>query len=80
MFAIGGVAISAIAAVIYARRAGVTRGSSALNGAIAGGVCALIGIGVSFALGDVPAFVFVVGTCSSAVAGAVAGAIAGGAS
>jgi hypothetical protein len=78
-FAIGGVAISLIAGVIYARSARVARGTSAVNGAIAGGVCALIGIAVSFALGDVPALILVVGTLGSAVGGAIGGAVAGGA-
>jgi hypothetical protein len=77
-FAIGGVAISAVAGVIYASQARERRVHSATQGAVAGGVCALIGIGLSFALGDVPAFVFLVGTLSSTVAGAVAAAVAGG--
>ena len=78
-FAIGGVAISLLAGVLYARAARVPRGTSALLGTVAGGACALIGIAVSFALGDVPALILVVGTASSAVAGAIGGAIDGGA-
>jgi hypothetical protein len=78
VFALGGMAISLVAGVVYARAARQPRGASALNGAIAGGVCALIGIVVSFALGDVPALILLVGTASSAVTGAIGGAIAGG--
>jgi hypothetical protein len=77
-FAIGGIAISALAGVIYARAARMPRGTSALNGAIAGGLCAIVGIAVSFALGDAPALILVVGTVSSAIGGAVGGAVAGG--
>lgn len=78
VFAIGGTAISLVAGVIYARAARDGRGQSALAGAIAGGLCALIGIVVSFALGDVPALILAVGTTSSAVGGAIGGALAGG--
>lgn len=78
VFAIGGVLISAVAGVIYARSARVDRKKSAIQGAIVGGLCALIGIGVSFFLGDVPANILAIGTISSAVAGAIGGAIAGG--
>jgi hypothetical protein len=77
-FAIGGIAISALAGVIYARAARLPRGPSALNGAVAGGVCAIIGIALSFALGDVPALILVVGTASSTIGGAIGGALAGG--
>jgi hypothetical protein len=79
VFAIGGTLISLIAAVIYARRARVERSRSAIQGALVGGLCALIGIGVSFLLGDVTASIFLIGTASSAIAGAIGGAIAGGA-
>ncbi|MEP6550186.1 MAG: hypothetical protein ABJB95_03335 [Gemmatimonadales bacterium] len=78
VFAIGGMLISAIAGVLYARAARVDRKGSALHGALVGGLCALIGIAVSFALGDVPASILALGTLSSAVTGAIGGAIAGG--
>ena len=77
VFAIGGMAISLVAGVLYARMARAPRGVAAMNGAIAGGVCALIGIAVSFGLGDVPAAVLGFGTLSSAVTGAIGGAVAG---
>jgi hypothetical protein len=78
VFAIGGMLISALAGVIYARSARVDRKKSAIQGAIVGGLCALIGIAVSFFLGDVPANILALGTLSSAVTGAIGGAIAGG--
>jgi hypothetical protein len=78
VFAVGGMLISALAGVIYARSARVDRKKSAVQGAIVGGLCALIGIVVSFILGDVPAGILVLGTLSSAVTGAIGGAIAGG--
>ncbi|MEO8578597.1 MAG: hypothetical protein ABI469_00020 [Gemmatimonadales bacterium] len=77
VFAIGGMLISAIAGVLYARAARLNRKQSAVQGALVGGLCALIGIAVSFALGDVPASILALGTLSSAVTGAIGGAIAG---
>ncbi len=79
VFAIGGMLISAIAGVLYARAARVDRKQSALQGALVGGLSALIGIVVSFALGDVPASILALGTLSSTATGAIGGAIAGGA-
>ena len=78
VFAAGGMLISAIAGVIYARAAGNDRKNSAIQGALVGGLCALIGIAVSFALGDVPASILIAGTLGSALAGAIGGALAGG--
>jgi hypothetical protein len=78
VFAIGGMLISAVAGVLYARASREPRGASAVKGTVVGGLCALIGIAVSFALGDVPANILVFGTLGSAVAGAIGGAIAGG--
>jgi hypothetical protein len=78
VFALGGMLISALAGVIYARLARVDRKKSAIQGAIVGGLCASIGIAVCFFLGDVPANILVLGTLSSAVTGAIGGAIAGG--
>jgi len=75
-FAIGGMLISLVAGVVYGR---MTRGSwtdSLLGGALAGGLCALIGIAVSLALGDVDAGVLAFGTIASAVAGVIGGAVA----
>jgi hypothetical protein len=76
LFGIVGVLISLVAGVVYARLARPAAGAGAAGGFVAGGVCALVGIAVSFALGDVPALILVVGTLSSAVAGAIGGAAA----
>jgi hypothetical protein len=74
LFAVLGVSISLVAGVLYAVLAhDVRRGGAALNGAIAGGVGALIGVIVSFALGDVTASILAIGTLSSAVTGAIGG-------
>ena len=74
-FAIGGTAISAIAGLVYARRAAGTWLQQVLGGAIAGGACALIGIAVSCWLGDVAPLILVIGTTSSTVTGAIGGAL-----
>jgi hypothetical protein len=73
MFAVGGMSLSLVAGVIYAAMAGGTTGSAILGGVIAGGLCALIGIAVSYALKDVPASLLALGTASSAVTGAIGG-------
>jgi hypothetical protein len=75
-FAIGGMLISLIAGVIYVRTTRGSWGDTLIGGALAGGVCALIGIAVSCALGDVDAGVLVFGTLASAVAGSIGGAVA----
>ncbi|MEP6732230.1 MAG: hypothetical protein ABJE10_16410 [bacterium] len=78
MFAVVGMAISLVAGVIYAAQArGASGGSLALGGLIAGGLCALLGIIVSYLLGDVPAMILAVGTLSSAVTGALGGWLGG---
>jgi hypothetical protein len=46
---------------------------AAAGGAVAGAVCAFIGIVESYTLGDVPAWVLAFGPVSSAVTGAVGG-------
>jgi hypothetical protein len=75
LFALGGVAISVAAGVIYARRADPA-GPVLLGGAVAGGLCAVIGIAVSAALGDVPWLVLLVGGLASAAGGAAGAGIA----
>ena len=77
VFAVGGVVISALVGAMYARDAQVPRAKAAAGGAVAGGVCALIGIAVSLALGDVPPLILIVGTLSSAIGGAVGGGLSG---
>ncbi len=71
LFAIGGMTISLIAGAAFAISARTSRGAAALGGAIVGGGCALIGIALSVALGDVPPLILAVGTASSAVTGAI---------
>jgi hypothetical protein len=78
MFAVLGMAISLLAGWLATYRGPSRGGRAALDGAIAGGACALIGIVVSYALGDVTAAVIGFGTVSSAVTGAFGG-FAGGA-
>jgi len=73
-FASLGTGISLLAGVIYALMAApVPAGAAAVGGLIAGGLCALIGIAVSFYLKDVPASVLGFGTVMSALAGALGG-------
>ena len=73
LFAVGGMSLSLLAGVIYAMMAGGTTGSAVLGGVVAGGLCALIGIAVSYLLKDVPASLLALGTLSSAVTGAIGG-------
>lgn len=69
-----GVTLSLVAGIAYAWKAGnSTPGALALGGLVAGGACALLGIAVSYLLGDVPALILVAGTLSSAVTEALGG-------
>jgi uncharacterized protein YndB with AHSA1/START domain len=73
-FAVGGMGFSLIAGLLYAMWArGATTSSLVLGGLMAGAVCALLGIFVSYMLGDVPASLLALGTISSAVSGALGG-------
>ncbi len=72
VFMIGGMAISALAGFVFGRTA-VALGGASLGGAIAGGVCALIGIAVSVVLGDTEPAILAIGTVGSAVTGTVGG-------
>lgn len=74
LFAIGGMTISLVAGIAYVLLAPRSeKVSPTLGGLLAGGFCALIGIGVSYGLGDVPASLLALGTVSSAVTGAIGG-------
>jgi hypothetical protein len=69
-----GVTISFLAGLfltIRAPRQGI--GPSLAGGALVGGLCALIGIALSWGLGDVAAPILAFGTLSSAVTGAIGG-------
>ena len=77
-FAVGGMGFSLLAGVIYAwlvRTDVLTLGALASGGAIAGGICAFLGILVSRILGDVPTSLLLLGTVSSVVTGAIGGAL-----
>jgi hypothetical protein len=73
VFMFGGMLISGIAGLLYARDAALGYGRGALGGAIAGGICALIGIAASVLLKDTPPFVLGLGTSISVVTGAAGG-------
>jgi hypothetical protein len=75
LFAIGGMGISALAGWGAMRDRRASRGSAAGQGALAGAACAVIGIGVSVALGDVPTSLLAVGTAGSAMTGLIGGII-----
>ncbi|WP_310541329.1 hypothetical protein [Phenylobacterium sp.] len=75
VFALGGMAISLVAGLAYAKLAGGGWVPSLAGGAMVGGLCALIGIGVSQALKDVAPMILALGTLSSTVTGAIGGAI-----
>jgi hypothetical protein len=74
-FAIVGMLISLVAGVLYVRAARGGWGDSLIGGLIAGGLCAFIGILVSYLLKDVTVDILWMGTAGSAVAGLVGGAI-----
>lgn len=75
VFMLGGLALSLIAGVIYAKLAHGGWAPSLGGGAIAGGVCALIGIAASVALKDTAVPILAIGTCSSVVTGVIGGAL-----
>ena len=76
LFAPLGMLSSLIAGLVYALRTGRRPlGEQLLAGAVVGGLCALIGIAVSWLLGDVLAIILLIGTVSSAVTGAIGAAI-----
>jgi hypothetical protein len=77
-FGLIGTLISLVAGVVFARSLmrGTGRRVGFLGGLVAGGACALVGIAVSFGLGDVTAAILLFGTLASAVAGGVGGALA----
>ena len=76
LFAVGGMGLSLLAGALYAVLAKpATKGSAALGGLAAGAICALLGILVSYLLGDVPASLLALGTVSSAVTGALGGVL-----
>lgn len=75
VFAIGGMLISLLAGLIFASLAASGLTPSLVGGLVAGGACALLGIGVSVALKDTAMPILLVGTAGSAIAGLIGGAI-----
>lgn len=75
VFAIGGMMISLLAGLAYARMAAGGWVSSLVGGLLAGGACAFLGIGASVLMGDVPPSLLAFGTAGSAVAGLIGGAV-----
>jgi len=73
LFAVAGMLISMLAGGMYGEGSGTPRGRAIGGGAVVGGLCALIGILVSVALGDVPPSVLLFGTVGSALTGAIGG-------
>jgi hypothetical protein len=75
VFAIGGMVISLLAGLMFAKLAAQGWTPSLVGGLVAGGACALLGIAVSVALKDTAPMILVVGTLGSAVAGLIGGAV-----
>lgn len=75
LFAVVGILISLAAGLFYARAAKGGWRDSLLGGAVSGGLCALIGIAMSWAMGDVETIILALGTLSSAVGGVIGGAV-----
>ena len=74
-YAVGGMGFSLLAGIAYGALAPAgTMADLATGGALAGGLCGLIGIVVSFRLGDVPWTLMLIGTASSTVTGLLGGA------
>ena len=75
LYAGGGMGLSLVAGVLFAERARASWPVDLTGGAIAGGLCALIGIAVSVMLGDVLPGLLVIGTAFSVVTGLVGGGL-----
>jgi hypothetical protein len=76
LFVVGGTGFSLIAGLIFMALARGSAWPVALGGgAIAGGVCGLIGIAVSAVLKDVPPALLITGTLSSVATGVLGGAL-----
>ena len=77
LFGPGGMLISLGAGLLFVLLAAPSGWTASLTGGvIAGGICAFIGIAVSYALGDVPATLIAFGTLASAAAGLAGAALA----
>jgi hypothetical protein len=74
-FMIGGLVLSLIAGLVYAKLAHAGWPSSLIGAALSGGLCAIIAIAASVMMGDTPPVILLMGTLSSAVTGLIGGAI-----
>ena len=74
VFAVGGMLISLVAGLLFARMARAGWSQSLLGGLVAGGACAGVGIAVSVGLGDTLPLILAIGTAGSAVTGLIGGA------
>ncbi|HEY4123362.1 MAG TPA: hypothetical protein VGM36_02035 [Rhizomicrobium sp.] len=72
-FLLGGMTISAVAGYLYGMDTGKGYFTSATMAAIMGGLCALVGVGVSVALHDAPTHIVPLFTTICVVTGAVGG-------
>ena len=76
LFAVGGMFLSLVAGFIFGRLSAAAKQAIVIvGGAVAGAVCALVGILESYVLKDVPAFVIALGPGLSAITGAVGGVL-----
>ena len=75
LFAFGGLTISLLAGLAYARMAAGGWAPSLIGGVLAGGACAFLGIGASVLLRDTPPSLLAFGTAGSAVTGLIGGAV-----
>jgi len=75
-FMIGGLAISFLAGLLYAKLAlNLGWPSAILDGGLAGGGCAFFAIGASVLLKDTPPNILMLGTLGSVVAGVIGGVL-----
>jgi hypothetical protein len=75
VFMLGGLAISLIAGLLYARMKGGAWVDSLFGGLVAGAVCALIGIAASVLWGDTAREILLFGTVGSGVTGLIGGTV-----
>lgn len=75
VFMWGGLAISLVAGLLYARAKGGGWADSLFGGVVAGAVCALIGIAASVLWGDTSPEILLFGATGSGVTGMIGGAL-----
>ena len=77
LFAPLGTFLSLLGGFEFARRARPGIGNGVVGGLVVGGLSGLIGIIVSYVLGDVPVSTLWIGTAASVVGGLIGGAVGG---